>query len=287
MSAREYKTIEIAPDGLPYNDVGVWTEEKHRLVAYYATQFSGAMKEKFDKRVYVELYAGAGYSRIRDTDRIIPGSPINALALKEPFDKYIFCEQDAEKRAALETRVGRHAQPGTDVTFVPGDCDAHVAEIVAAVPRHSKTNRVLTLCFVDPNDIGIKFTTLRALGAKRKMDFIVLLALYTDALRAEQHYVRNPLKINQLLETELWQGRWQDAKREGMDFPHFLANEFISSMERMGYIPPPFYSMRKVFYYEKNYPLYAIGLFSRNPLAYKLWGDALKYTDDQLDLPGM
>ena len=60
-----------------------------------------------------------------------------------------------------------------------------------------------------------------------------------------------------------------------------------SRMASMGYIPPPFHSMRKIFYYEKNYPLYAVGLFSRHQLAYKLWDDALKYTDDQLKFPGM
>lgn len=287
MDSRDYKTVEVSPDGLPYNDVGPWTEEKHRLVAYYSAQFSGAMKGKFHKRVYIELYAGAGYSQIRDTDRIIPGSPINALTLKHPFDKYIFCEENTLKRAALEERVRRHAPPNADVKFVAGDCDTCVADIAAAIPRHSKTNRVLTLCFVDPNDIGIKFRTLRALGASRMMDFIVLLALYMDALRAEQHYVRNPLKITGLLGTELWQGRWQEAKNKGVSFPHFLAEEFIASMAGMEYIPPSFYSMRKIFYYEKNYPLYAVGLFSRHPLAYSLWDDALKYTDDQLDLPGM
>jgi three-Cys-motif partner protein len=275
--------VEVQADGLPYNDVGLWTEEKHRLVAYYAAQFSGAMKEKFQKRVYIELYAGAGYSRIRDTDRIIPGSPINALCLKDPFDKYIFCEANTDKREALQTRVQHHA-PNADVTFVPGNCDANVAAIAAAIPRHSKTNKVLSLCFVDPNDIGIKFATLQTLGAKRMVDFVVLLALYMDALRAEQHYVRNPLKIDQLLGTELWQDRWGTAKKKGVDFPHFLAEEFAASMAGMDYIPPPFSSMRKVFYYEKNYPLYAVGLFSRHPLAYRLWDDALKYTDDQLDL---
>lgn len=287
VDSREYKTVEVSPDGLPYNDVGPWTEEKHRLVAYYSAQFSGAMKDKFQKRVYIELYAGAGYSRIRDTDRIIPGSPINALTLKQPFDKYIFCEEDTEKRAALETRVLRHAPQDVEVKFIPRDCDSCVSEIAAAIPRHSKTNKVLTLCFVDPNDIGIKFATLRALGASRMMDSIVLLALYMDALRAEQHYVRSPLKITELLGTEQWQGRWQEAKNKGIDFPHFLAEEFIASMAGMGYIPPPFYSMRKIFYYEKNYPLYAVGLFARHPLAYRLWDDALRYTDDQLDLPGM
>lgn len=241
------------------------------------------MKDTFQKRVYIELYAGAGYSQIRDTDRIIPGSPINALSLKDPFDKYIFCEEDDEKREALQVRVRRHA-PDADVTFVPGDCDANVAAITRAIPRHSKTNKVLSLCFVDPNDIGIKFATLRALGATRMVDFVVLLALYMDALRAEQQYVRNPSKINQLLGAESWKERWRDAKQKGTDFPHFIAEEFASSMAGMDYIPPPFYSMRKIFYYEKNYPLYAVGLFSRHPLAYKLWDDALKYTDDQLDL---
>ena len=50
MTAGEYKPIEIQDDGLTYNDVGLWTEEKHRLVAYYAAQFSGAMKDTFQKR---------------------------------------------------------------------------------------------------------------------------------------------------------------------------------------------------------------------------------------------
>jgi three-Cys-motif partner protein len=273
VDSREYKTVEVSPDGLPYNDVGPWTEEKHRLVAYYSAQFSGAMKDKFQKRVYIELYAGAGYSQIRGTNRIISGSPINALTLKQPFDKYIFSEEDADKRAALETRVRRHAPASAEIKFIPGDCDSCVSEIAAAIPPHSKTSKVLTLCFVDPNDIGIKYATLRTLGASRMMDFIVLLALYMDAQRAEQHYVRNPSKIAELLGTELWLARWHEAKNKGVDFPHFLAEQFIASMADMEYIPPPFYSMRKIFFYEKNRPLYAVGLFSRHPLAYKLWDD--------------
>ncbi|HYA64764.1 MAG TPA: three-Cys-motif partner protein TcmP [Candidatus Sulfotelmatobacter sp.] len=282
MTARQHNLIQVQPDGLPYNDVGLWTEEKHRLVAYYASEFSGAMKDKFQKRVYIELYAGAGYSRIRGTDRIIPGSPINALGLDVPFDKYIFCEENTELRQALETRVRRHSSKA-DVTFIPGNCDAKVGEIAAAIPRYSKANKVLSLCFVDPNDIGIKFVTLQTLATRRIVDFVVLLALYMDALRAEQQYVRNPSKINQLL-GGTWKDRWIDAKRRGVGFPLFLAEEFIASMKGMGYIPPPLHSMRKIFYYEKNFPLYAVGLFSRHPLAYKLWDDALKYTKDQLPL---
>ena len=282
MSIPDNRTLDVEPDGLPYNEVGPWTEEKHRLVAYYASLFSEGMKDKWQTRVYIELYAGAGYSRIRDTERIIPGSPIRALSLRVPFDRYILCEQNDEKREALQTRVRRHS-PNADVVFIPGDCDTNVDEIITAIPRHSAASRVLSLCFVDPNDIRIEFSTLRRIG-ERFVDFVVLLALYMDALRAEQHYVRNPSKINRLLGTDSWQRRWAEAKKKGEEFPRFLAEEFTASMAELKYIPPPFYSMRKVFFYEKNFPLYAVGLFSRNPLAYRFWNDALKYTDDQLKL---
>ena len=281
VNALDYNTVNVEADGLTCNDVGVWTEAKHRLVAYYAALFSKGMKEKW-KRVYIELYAGAGYSHIRDTERVIAGSPIQALKLKVPFDKYIFCEQDPEKLEALRARVRLHA-PSADVTFIPGDCDANVDKIAAAIPRYSKTNKVLSLCFVDPNDIGIKFATLQEL-AKKYVDFIVLLALYTDALRAEKHYIKNPSKIDQLLGTSAWHDRWKTAKQAGSEFPRFLAEEFTASMATMKYIPPPFYSMRKVFFYEKNFPLYAVGLFSRHALAYTLWDKALKGSDDQLGL---
>jgi three-Cys-motif partner protein len=275
-------TPNVVPDGLPCNDVGLWTEAKHRLVAYYAALFSAGMKYKWEKRVYIELYAGAGYSRIRDTERVIAGSPIQALVLEVPFDKYIFCEQDPKKLEALRIRVRHHA-PSADVAFIPGNCDANVKKIAAAIPRHSKSRKVLSLCFVDPNDIGIRFATLQTL-ARNYVDFVVLLALYMDALRAEKHYVKNPSKINQLLGTPSWQGRWAAAKQKGADFPRFLAEEFTGSMATMKYIPPPFYSMRKIFFYEKNFPLYAVGLFSRHPLAYELWDKALKGSDDQLGL---
>ncbi len=142
---------------------------------------------------------------------------------------------------------------------------------------------VLSLCFVDPNDIGIKFATLQTL-ARNYIDFVVLLALYMDALRAEQQYVRNPLKINQLLGTPSWQDRWMAAKLEGRDFPHSSLRSSRTARTTIGYIPPPFHSMRKIFFYKKNFPLYAVGLFSRHPLAYELWDKALKGSDDQLDL---
>jgi three-Cys-motif partner protein len=110
------------------------------------------MREKWASRIYAEPYAGAGYSRIRGTSKLIAGSPIRALSLKQPFDKYIFCEELPEKLAALEVRANRHA-PNAKVKYVEGDCNLRVGDIIEAIPHGS----VLTLCFADPFDIGLRF----------------------------------------------------------------------------------------------------------------------------------
>jgi len=98
-------------DGLSCPEVGSWAEEKHRLVSLYAKLFSSGMKDKWNRRIYVDLYAGAGYNRVRGTSKIILGSPIRALTLEHPFDKYVFCEQDAENLEALKVRLNARWVP--------------------------------------------------------------------------------------------------------------------------------------------------------------------------------
>jgi hypothetical protein len=66
-------------DNLVCPEVGSWTEDKHRVVSLYTTMFSKGMKAKWGKRAYVEFYAGAAYSRIRGTQKIILGSPMGSF----------------------------------------------------------------------------------------------------------------------------------------------------------------------------------------------------------------
>src|SRR5208282_1230010 len=107
-------------DGMVAPDVGAWAEEKHRLVSLYSTLFSSGMKTKWSKRTYVELYAGAGYSRVRGTSKFILGSPILALRVNDPFDKYVFCEERANKLEALKVRAKQIA-PHANVAYVHGN----------------------------------------------------------------------------------------------------------------------------------------------------------------------
>jgi three-Cys-motif partner protein len=267
-------------DNLALPEVGAWTEDKHRLISVYAALFSKGMKKKWGKRVYVELYAGAGYSRVRGTQKIILGSPLRALAAEQPFDKYVFCEAIPKYLEALKARVSYHF-PAANVAYVNGDCDEKVAEIVDQIPQGSKGNTVLTLCFADPFDIGLKFGTIKALS-DRFVDFLVLLAVYSDANRAYKRYVmEDALKVDEFLGSKTWRERWRIAEANAVTFPKFLAEEFASSMATLNYLPTPIHRMKRVRSDDKNLPLYYIALFSRHKLAQDFWDDALKYGTDQ------
>src|ERR1700722_15527090 len=111
--------VDVLSDGLACPEVGRWAEEKHGLVSFYAKLFSTAMKDKWDERVYIELYAGSGYCKVRDTSRTLAGSPIQALTLEHPFDKYIFCEKNSKNLDDLKVRVEKTA-PLAKVAYILG-----------------------------------------------------------------------------------------------------------------------------------------------------------------------
>ena len=272
--------VDVVDDDLFCPEVGEWAEEKHAVVSLYAKLFSTGMKDKWDERVYIELYAGSGFAKIRNTSRVIAGSPIRALALEHPFDRYIFCEKQSKELDALRKRVEQIA-PSQNVAFVPGDCNERVEDILSEIRAHSANHHVLSLCFVDPFDIGIKFETLRRLS-DRYVDFLVLLALYMDANRNMENYVKEEaVKIDQFLGSRTWRDRWKIRQQQGIAFPQFLAEEFSNSMETLGYKSQPVYKMKPIRMPERNVRLYSLALFSRHSRAYGFWDEVLKYSTPQ------
>lgn len=274
---------EIVDDGLTIPEVGSWAENKYRQITLYDELFSKGMKNKWDQRVYIDLYAGAGYSRIKGTQTPVKGSPLIALSVTTPFDKYVFCEEDKEKFTALRKRVAAIA-PSASVAFVEGKCDECVDEILRAVPQGSASNKVLSLCLVDPYDFGFKFATISKLS-QRFVDFLILLAVEMDANRNYEHYVwHGNTKIDDALGNREWRERWKKSGLHRGRFPHFLAEEFSRSMTTLGYLERKAYDMKLVKLHGNNRGLYYLALFSRNPTAYGFWKDVLKYGTDQRKL---
>ncbi len=274
----------LQDDGLPTPEVGSWVEEKYRLVSSYDSLFSRGMKNKWDCRVYIDLFAGAGRSRIKGTNRILPGSPLLALSVQDKFDKYIFCEMSDSKLEVLKQRVVRE-YPKIDVSYIEGDCNVKVDKIIEAIPLPSRNRKVLSFCFVDPYNIGIQFKTISTLS-KLFMDFLIVLAGGMDANRNEKIYIKpNNKTVDQYIGINDWRSRWQDVKKRGLSFGSFLAIEYDDQMERLGYIKLPRHKMPVVRNDQKNAPLYHLAFFSRNRLGYDFGDKVLRSVDPQLPLP--
>jgi three-Cys-motif partner protein len=267
-------------DQLETGEVGPWAEEKYQILWLYASLFSSGMKYKWDKRVYVDLYAASGHARVKGTSRLVYGSPLLALQVRSPFDKYVFCEESHERIRALEVRAKTLA-PHADITVLEGDCNERIEDIIAAIPEPSRKQRVLTLCFVDPFSMGIRFSTLEKLATARFTDFLVLLALFMDANRNYDVYIEEESgRVADFLGDPKWRDRWKVAQQAGKAFPAFLAEAFTSRMVSLGYSPPP--PMKTVRYQDRNIRLYQLAIFSKSTVAYQFWDDVLKYSTDQI-----
>jgi three-Cys-motif partner protein len=271
-------------DGLITNSIGPWAEDKYRYMGMYAEMFSTGMKNKWPRRLYLDLFSGPGYSRVRDTGRVVLGSPMIALSLPDPFDEYVFSDEDPGALDALRTRVARLDQH-PPVTYIPGDANvavARIVEMVSATPSKS----TLSFCFLDPYKLNIHFQTVQRIADGRAVDFLILLALYVDANRNIQWYVGddNPT-IDLFLGDRTWRARWKTAVRAGDSIVKFLANEYSGRMAQIGYLPMALDDMIKVRTTEKRLPLYYLAFFSKHQKGLEFWGQVKKYAPDQLSLP--
>lgn len=124
-------------DSLPAAEIGAWGEKKYRHVQLYASLFVKSMRRKWDALVYLDLFAGSGRSRIRGTRRLVNASPLLILGMPEPYDKYIFCEQEKIYADALETRCQRDFAK-RNVKVITGNANASTESIIAAMPRPGK-----------------------------------------------------------------------------------------------------------------------------------------------------
>jgi three-Cys-motif partner protein len=255
--------IEVQSDGLSTPVVRQWSIEKYKLVGSYCDIFTTGMKYKWDQLVYVDLFAGAGYAKIKETGKIYRNSALLAMSIPIPFTKYILCEQDDERFEALEARVKRDFSH-LNYELINGDSNQNVSKVINAIPPFKKGNTLLPFCFVDPYSLNLNFTTIQLLG-KGLMDFLILQALHMDANRNFDSYIKDEnTRISEYLGVNNWR---QLLEKDGInyrqDFVKFLADQYQAQMVQLGYQKAK--HMHQIRSNEKNLPLYYLSFYSKNP----------------------
>lgn len=250
--------------------VGSWAETKYELIFNYTSLFSTGMKKIWGQRVYIDLYSGAGKARVRNKNKITYTSPLLALKVKDPFDKYIFCDIDEKNIQSLKTRVEQE-HCSADVHYVSGDCNANINAIIEQIPPFSKENTVLTFCFIDPYSLKLDFDTIKKLS-KNRIDFLILLALNMDGKRNISLYLdENHDRIDKFLGLQDWRRKWDLAEKKGINLVKFLADEFTNQMVVLGYKHEAIENFISIRSDEKNLPLYYLAFFSKHDRGYDFW----------------
>jgi three-Cys-motif partner protein len=272
--------LQTLDDGLLTPEVGRWSEKKYSLIHNYAEMFATGMKHKWDCRVYIDLFAGAGKAKIRDSNRIVYASPLLALSVKDRFDQYIFCEFESDKMDALSQRVKKN-YGDTDVTFVQGDVNLKVDEVIKSIPKPSGNFKVLSFCMVDPFKISsLDFATIKTLSAFY-MDFLVLIACGMDAQRNEKVYLsQDNTVVERFLGNPCWRDNWPNAKWKRISFSDYLVESFSHEMIKLNYKPVDL-TDTVLIRQPNNAPLYRLAFYSRSDSGIKFWKQTKKYSDPQ------
>jgi three-Cys-motif partner protein len=254
-----FKLLPPQDDGLYTPTVGEWSRDKHYFLMRYIDAFTTSMrKKKWQGLHYIDLFAGAGIERLKDSKQLEWGSAMIAAQAPHPFDGLHFCEKDDRNYSALSSRV---AKIRPDAQVLCGDTNKMIREIVDKIPQGT-----LSLSFLDPYGLHLDFETLKVLSDIRG-DLIIFFPDHLDALRNwEKYYLGNP---NSNLDRCLGSGaNWRSIinKIPRDRLAERLRELYKEQIKSLGYTN---------FEYEristKDHPLYILIFCSRHPLAATLW----------------
>ncbi len=258
-------------DGLLIPEIGSWGENKYQIIYDYNVLFSTGMKKIWHNRIYIDLYSGSGKARIRNTNKILNSSALLALKVPDQYDKYIFCDIDENNINSLQKRVNNEF-PSSNVSYIIGDCNKKIDDILNEIPTYSTNNNVLTFCLIDPFSLEIEFETIKKLGENRLVDLLILLAFGMDGKRNINLYIKeNNNRIDNFLGLPDWRERWIIEEKNGTNLVTFLANEFTNKMKSLNYSRYTINNYISIRSDEKNLPLYHLMFFSKHPTGYKFW----------------
>ncbi len=246
-------------DGLCIPEVGEWSKDKHYFLHKYVNAFTTAMKDKWSGLHYIDLFAGAGIEKLKDSQKLDWGSPLIAAQTANPFSALHLCELDEVKYNVLRQRVKKyHSQ----VQILHGDANEKISEIIYDIPGGS-----LSLAFLDPFGLHLDFKTLRTLGSKRA-DLIIFFPDHLDAKRNwEKYYLDNPeSNLDRCLgEGTDWRAILNKTPNERQ--VEKLRDMYVSQLRTIGY---EYFEFERI-YMNRNRPLYLLIFCSHHRLGAKIW----------------
>jgi len=253
------KVINDPADGLPASEAGEWAKEKHRLLAQYIDASWGA-RGKFGPSTYMDLYSGPGRQFVEETEEIMDGSPLVAweACKRHPARFAQVLISDSKPFAdACEKRLKRIQCPVRVAAL-----NAEEAAIMAAKSADSSG---LHLVFADPYNLkDLPWRVFQPLLKLSRVDLIVHFSQADLTRNLDRYFDEDPSPLDDFAPG--WRGHVERSgavQMRGRFFEYWVGLFKTEGFKLADAVP--------LVVNAKSAPLYRLALFSRHPLAGKLW----------------
>jgi three-Cys-motif partner protein len=169
------------------NTVGRWAKQKLDALESYLAAYHRVMQNQKFKLIYIDAFAGAGWSRVRSgnqddagldlpfddeqaaaEEEFIAGSPVRALTTGRGFDQHYFFDADPSRAELLHELTSKF--PNKEIHVEVGDANDGVQKLAR---RFQVSPNARGVAFLDPYGPNLHWETVRALADTGKVDVII------------------------------------------------------------------------------------------------------------------
>lgn len=267
--------------------IGLWTEIKLQIIQEYAAAYTTILKDQPWCRgyAYIDAFAGGGqFVSKNDRERLIIGSPLNALNIQNKFTEYHFVDIDPQKIENLKELTANRPENNA-IHFHIGDANVKVTQEI--LPHFQYNSFKRALCILDPYGVDIGWTTIAAIGQTKTMDVYLNFPLMDINRNAARKIIElsDPNQGEKL--TKIWgDDSWKELAYTVQDrlfaepiLIKIRGNETLKQgfMERLknkagfAYVPEPILMTN-----QQGGPLYFLFFASHKPVAQKVAQDIFR-----------
>jgi three-Cys-motif partner protein len=155
---------------LQFDEIGGWSELKLEILKKYTAAYStilSAQRKASLFHVYIDAFAGAGKHLSKATQELVPGSPLNALAVQPQFREFHLIDIAPDKIENLRELIG----PRKDVFIYQGDCNQVLLKDVFPRVRYDQYRR--GLCVLDPYGLHLDWNVISTAGRMKSLDLFL------------------------------------------------------------------------------------------------------------------
>jgi three-Cys-motif partner protein len=152
---------------LKFDTIGYWSEIKLEIIREYAQAYSTILTSNRLYHVYIDAFAGAGMHVSKTKGEFVPGSPLNALAIKPPFKEFHLIDLNSKKTQQL--RQLTEGQKG--VSIYEGDCNEVLLTKIFPQVQFPKYRR--GLCLLDPYGLHLDWSVIQTAGQMKSLEIFL------------------------------------------------------------------------------------------------------------------